>query len=63
MMVENNSAEVDDDLDQDLRMKVEDCSNVESVKDEFKRIFWEQQVCMELFVTTVLVFLLSLVSC
>lgn len=63
MLVENNSVEVDDDLDQDLRMMVEDCSNVESVKDEFKRIFWEQQVCMELFVTTVLEYLLILGSC
>ena len=45
-IVENDSVEVDEELSQDLQMIVEDPSNAASVKDEFKRIFWDQQVCM-----------------
>ena len=44
-IVENDSVEVDEGLSEDLQMIVEDPSNVASVKDEFKRIFWDQQVC------------------
>lgn len=43
-IVENDSVEVDEELSEDLQM-IEDPSNVASVKDEFKRIFWDQQVC------------------
>ncbi|XP_065891694.1 uncharacterized protein [Dysidea avara] len=43
MVVKIDSVEVDEGLAQDLQMMVEDCSNAESVRDEFKRIFWEQQ--------------------
>ena len=41
MIVENDSVEVDEELSQDLQMIVEDPSNAASVKDEFKRIFWD----------------------
>ena len=46
ILVENDSIEVDEDLTQDLQVIVESSNNSHSVKDEFKRIFWEQQVCI-----------------
>ena len=36
---------LDEELSEDLQMIVEDPSNAASVKDEFKCIFWDQQVC------------------
>ena len=62
MLVKTDSVEVDEGLDQDLQMMVEDCSNAESVRDEFKHIFWEQQVCMHLFVLTSTIDLIYLLS-
>ena len=44
-IVENDSDEVDEELSEDLQMIVEDPSKAASVKDEFKCIFWDQQVC------------------
>ena len=38
-IVENDSVEVDEELSEDLQMIVEDPSNADSVKDEFKHIF------------------------
>ena len=44
-IVENDSDKVDEELSEDLQMIVEDPSNAASVKDEFKCIFGDQQVC------------------
>ena len=49
MLVETDSVEVDKDLARDLQTMVEDSSNASSIKEEFKRIFWEQQVCICLY--------------
>ena len=49
MLVETDSVEVDEDLAQDLQMMVEDSSNASSIEEEFKCIFWEQQVCICLY--------------
>ena len=44
LMSSNSCLELDDNLNADILKVVEDHKSI-SEKDDFKRIFWEQQVC------------------